>query len=201
MMRVLTAYSERKPLRPAFRRIRSRDWRGQASSPSTCKRSSRGRSLAASSRFTPRTTRAPAARLIAPSRLFAATMPFRCTACACRSALRNPWTRRISRASGPSFSATSPRSSLNMSPRRRARPSILTTCCRSPKPRRRCAMSAITSMKCRTHSVPHGMRPSARRQQRVCFRGQSGILRNRLPCALPALPRRHLAIARSGVWP
>jgi len=33
------------------------------------------------------------------------------------------------------------------------RPSILATCCRSPKPRRRCAMSAITSMKCRTQSV------------------------------------------------
>jgi uncharacterized protein (UPF0276 family) len=35
-------------------------------------------------------------------------MPFRCTACACRSALRNPWTRRISRASAPSFSRYEP---------------------------------------------------------------------------------------------
>jgi hypothetical protein len=153
MMRVLTAYSEREASAPCFPAHPMRDWRGRASSPSTCKRSSRGRSLAASSRFTPRTTWAAAGRLIAPSRLFVATMPFRCTACACQTPLRNPWTRRISRASAPSFSATSARSSLNMSPGRRARPSILTTCCRPLKPTRRCAMSAITSMKCRTQSV------------------------------------------------
>ena len=63
---------------------------------------------AASSRFMPRTTWAPAVRRIARWRRSAATIRFRCTASACRSAVRSRSTRRIWRASAAWSSAIEP---------------------------------------------------------------------------------------------
>jgi uncharacterized protein (UPF0276 family) len=92
-------------------------------------------------------------------------------------------------------------------------------------------MSAITSMKCRTQSVNRFLleNPSTYVAFRESTMSETefireiadhmgcgllldvnnvfvsaanpGILRNRLHGALPALPRRRLEIARSGVWP
>ena len=78
---------------------------------------------------------------------------FRCTACACRSAARVRWTRRISNAFDGSSNATSPRWSPSISPGRRTRRPISTTCCLCPIPRRRLRPCAITSTRSRKPSA------------------------------------------------
>ena len=90
MDRRLSTQDVQSPAALRFPAHPSKGLREQASSPSICRQFSRRPRCAASSRSTPRTIWAPAVLRIGRWTPSAETIPFRCTACACRSATPHP---------------------------------------------------------------------------------------------------------------
>ena len=110
-------------------------------------------SVAASSRSMQRTTWARADRRIACSRSFAANIRCRCTASACRSAVRATWIELISSDFVGLLNAMSRRLFRNISPGRRTRRPISTISCPCPTTQRPLGEYARISMKYRKRSA------------------------------------------------
>ena len=146
--------------------------------------------------------------------------PFRCTACACRSAARIHWTRRISNAFAGSFERYEPAlvsEHLAWSTHETAyfndllplpyTAATLATVCdhidRGPGSHRPavaarksidlCRLSRIDHERDQLHSLgrpQNGMRSAAGRQQRLCFGREPWLFRARIPVRLPAVRGR-----------
>ena len=124
-----------------------------ASSPSTTAPSSTAGPMSASSRSTPRTTWAPAARRTATRQRSPNTIRCRCTASACRSAATRPLDQAHLKRLKALVDRYRPASSPNISPGRPMTAAFSTICCRCPTPRRRLRASSGMSTRCSRRSA------------------------------------------------